>query len=252
MRIHANRAVRRNLARGGVAALAALGMAVGMAGVAGASTVGTQTQKVNLNYSCTVTAGTIVLSNQDVAVTLQVTAPTTVTPGQSFTVSATSAVTLPSTVVSTAGALGIKSVTVNSVQAAVAGTNVTPASQTDGAASGVLPLTVPESAFSSPIDTALAPLTFTAGSTPGTATFTAGDLNVSSTVNGGSLNGDTNSLQCTPASGNPSLGSVTIAAVSTTPVGAIGGAVLAGLIGVGGFGVYAVRRRRPVVETTVH
>jgi len=252
MRIHANRVTRRIVARGGIAALAAFGMAVGMAGVAGASTIGTQTQSVNLNYSCTVTAGAIVLNNQPVAVTLNVTAPTTVTPGQSFTVAATSEVSLPSTVVSTASALGITSVTVTAVSADVSATNVSPSSTSDSAAAGVLPLNVPEADFTSPIQTALAPLSFTAGNTPGTATFTAGDLNVTSTVNGGSLNGDTNSLACTPASGNPALGSVTIAAVSSTPVGAIGGAVLAGLLGVGGFGVYAVRRRRPVVETSIH
>jgi hypothetical protein len=240
---------RRLAARGGVAALGALGLGVGLAGVAGAST--TQNITANLSYSCTVTTPAITLSDQAVSVTLTATAPASVAPGQSFQVSATSETTLPSLIASTAADLGITGVTVTKVQAAVTATNVTPTSTTDDAASGALPMNVPESDFTSPIDVPLAPLTFTAGSTPGTATFTAGNLSVDTTIQGGSLAGDTASLACTPASGaNMTIGSVAIAAVSTTPVGAIGGAVLAGVLGVGAFGGYAVRRRRPVVEST--
>lgn len=92
---------------------------------------------------------------------------------------------------------------------------------------------------------ALAPLTFTAGSTPGTATFTAGDINVVSLIHGGQLNGDDATLSCTPPSNN-TIGTVSIvkSTTSTVPVGAVGGAALAGLLGVGGGVAYVVRRRR--------
>ncbi|MCK4177302.1 hypothetical protein [Aciditerrimonas ferrireducens] len=236
------RLARRTI-QGGMAAVGALGLAAGMAGVAGAQTNGgTQSITDTFDYTCTVSTPAITLTDQTATVVLDVTAPQEVSPGQSFTVQATSQTTLPSIIAATASGLGITSVTVQSVKAEVDATNVTPTSTTD---TNTQTPTVTTSELTSPISVALAPLSFTAGNTPGTATFTAGDITVVSVISGGSLNGDDATLTCTPPSNN-TIGTVDIVSsgTSTVPVGAVGGAALAGLLGVGGGVAYVVRRRR--------
>jgi hypothetical protein len=226
-----------------MAAVGALGLAAGMAGVAGAQTNGgTQSITDTFDYTCTVSTPAITLTDQTATVVLDVTAPQEVSPGQSFTVQATSQTTLPSIIAATASGLEITSVTVQSVKAEVDATNVTPTSTTD---TNTQTPTVTTSELTSPISVALAPLSFTAGNTPGTATFTAGDITVVSVISGGSLNGDDATLTCTPPSNN-TIGTVDIVSsgTSTVPVGAVGGAALAGLLGVGGGVAYVVRRRR--------
>ncbi|MFC0081807.1 hypothetical protein ACFFRE_06565 [Aciditerrimonas ferrireducens] len=238
---HGGKRLTRRAIQGGMAALGALGLAGGMAGAAWASG-NTQSLTDTFSYTCTVTTPAITLTDQTATVTLNVTAPQQVSPGQSFTVSATSQTTLPSIIAATASGLGITSVTVESVKADVNATNVTPTSTTD---TNTQTPTVTTKELTSPISVALAPLTFTAGSTPGTATFTAGDINVVSLIHGGQLNGDDATLSCTPPSNN-TIGTVSIvkSTTSTVPVGAVGGAALAGLLGVGGGVAYVVRRRR--------
>jgi hypothetical protein len=236
------RLARRTI-QGGMAAVGALGLAAGMAGVAGAqNTSNTQSITDTFSYTCTVTTPAITLTNQTATVVLDVTAPKEVSPGQSFSVSATSDTTLPSIIAETASGLGITSVTVESVKATVDATNVTPTSTTD---TNTQTPTVTTSELTSPISVALQPLTFTAGSKPGTATFTSGDINVVSLIHGGELNGDDATLSCTPPSNN-TIGTVDIVSstTSTVPVGAVGGATLAGLLAVGGGVAYVVRRRR--------
>jgi len=239
----------RRSAQAGVAVLGAVGLGAGMAGAAWAAPAGsTQSISATLDYTCTVATKAITLTKQPATVTLNVTAPSQVDTGQSFTVSATSQTTLPPLIATTAGALGITSVQVTSVKADVNGTDVTPASQTDTNTDSP---TVQASQLTSPISVDLAPLTFTAGSTPGTATFSAGDLTVVSLISGGQLNGTDATLTCTPPS-TATIGKVNIVSspTSTVPVGAVGGAALAGLLAVGGGVAYTVRRRRttPVAD----
>jgi hypothetical protein len=237
------RRARRLALRVGAATLGAAGLSVGMVGVAGAQTP----QTVNIAFTCTISVAGTSLPGQSVSGSFAVTAPSTVASGSPVSLAVTGGLSFPSTFAGEASALGITGVEETSASMVIGATGASPSSQTADAEG--LPTTIPAADLGSPFTATLAPVSFTAGS-PGTAAFSVTSAAMSVTLEGGSLAGDVANLTCSPNSGSPDLADVTVAAVSTTPVAAVGGAVLAGVLGVGAFGVYAVRRRRPSVEHT--
>jgi|GEM_PF-6705672 len=220
-----------------------LALALPTVGLAVAGAVGTTAAPAyaasgeTINYSCTIP----VLGTQTLTVTISGTAPTSVAEGQTITLDGSASVSLPSSLLSSAQSLGATGVTINSVTAAMNATGpVTPTTQ-NATATG-LPATYTISQLQSgPVTQTFAPLTFTAGNTPGTVDFTPGNFSTDATIQGGTLNGYNATITCTAPSGVTPIASVQVTSGTSVPVGAVGGVGLAALAGVG---FYAVQRRR--------
>jgi len=222
------------------AALAGAGL-VG-ATVAVAPAAATAPSSVTVHEDCQFTiAGVPQDFGLPLPLTLQVAtvAPTAVAASQPFTVTPTVTFEVP---VWLASAALLSPATIQQVALTVGGSDVTPASQV---ATATTSLPIPGSFVNGSQDTVtLSPVSFTAGA-PGTAVLSAGGAQVGLqlAVLFGSLGTVPASITCTVDPGQPALATVLVAQQSTVPVGAAGGGLLAGTLGVGAVGAATWRRR---------
>lgn len=212
----------------------ALLAAAGIGGLGFASPAGAAVSTATINYACTFP----ILGAETLAVTITETAPSSVTPGQSFSLTDVQSTTvLPSSLVSTLTLLG-SSVSGTVTTFDVDATNATPATLNAAATPisfGPVTLTSGDSA------TIVAPSTpetvgpFTAGSS-GTIAITPGDLDMTTVLGGNSY-----AVTCTPPATLPSDATVDIPISSSAlPIGAVGGIGLAAVVGAG----FVWRQRR--------
>jgi hypothetical protein len=232
--------------RAGLGAVAVTGAGVLAAAVAAAPAAAlplppVQSGPVTIHEDCQFTEGGVPQDfGQQLPLTMQVTthAPAAVGTEQELTVTPTVAFTIPWWL---EAAVALNPATIEQVSLTVAGTDVHPASEVATAAPA---LPVSGGFFTGPADTVtLSPLTFTAGA-PGTATFSAGGTTVAlqmSLLFG--LGTVPATISCTVDPGQRALATVSVAQVSTTPVGSTGGVLLAGTLGVGAAGTAVWRRR---------
>lgn len=206
----------------------------GLAGAGIAAPVASAQTAVTMNYTCDFP----ILGDETVAITITATAPSSVTPGQSFSLTGVQSTSVISAAVATDLALIESSISGTVTTFDTNATNATPAT-VNGAATpisfGPVPVTSGD-----PI-TIVAPATpetvgpFTAGSS-GTVTITPGDISLVT-----ALGGTNYTVPCTTPSPLPSGSSISIPISSASePIGTIGGLGLAAAVGAG----FVYRQRR--------
>lgn len=214
----------------GAAALGALAFSVPAAAAAGTQT----STSPSISYTCDFP----IIGNQTVGISITATAPTSVTPGQVFSLTNVQSTSTISAAVTDDLAILESSLSGTVTVFDVNATHATPTT-INGAATpisfGPIPFTAGQ-----PLTLTLPPTpetvgTFTAGSS-GTIAITPGDVTLTTT-----LNGTPETIPCTPPNSLPSGSAIDIPISSSSlPVSTIGGIGLAGVVGVG----LVVRQRR--------